>query len=244
MAQNPHGSPVTRRLLLINPNTSAHITERLARSARPHLPAGTTLTALTATEGPAAVRTPGELAAAGERVLAMAQAHATDHDAVIVGISLDCGLAATRAAWAPRPVVGMTESACQMACQAGQRFALLTLGSTMAQSYRDHVASIGLSQQLLGVAAPDVPEAFSAAAHEVLPSVLDALTAAVQPLRDSGAGSIVLAGAVLCGYAPALSLRLKLPVFDGVACAVERICVQWALSGQTAADPACPSNTG
>lgn len=219
-----------RRLLLVNPNTSAHITERLARSARAHLPAGATLTALTATEGPAAVRSPAELAASGERVLAIAQAHQADHDAAIVGISLDCGLAATRAAWAPRPVVGMTEAACHMACLSGQRFALLTLGSTMADSYHEHVASLGLSQRLLGVAAPDAPEAFSAAAHEVLPSVLDALAAAAQPLRDRGASSIVLAGAVLCGYAPALSLRLKLPVFDGVACAVELIRGQWSLS--------------
>lgn len=219
-----------RRLLLINPNTSAHITERLARSARAHLPAGTTLTALTATEGPAAVRSPIELAAAGERVLAMAQAHQADHDAVVVGISLDCGLAATRAAWAPRPVAGMTEAACHMACQSGQRFALLTLGATMADSYREHVASLGLSQRMLGVAAPDAPEAFGAAAHEVLPSVLDVLATAARPLRDGGASGIVLAGAVLCGYAPALSLRLQLPVFDGVACAVERVRAQWALA--------------
>jgi len=176
------------------------------------------------------VRSPAELAAAGERVLAMAQAHQAQHDAVIVGISLDCGLAATRTAWAPRPVVGMTESACHMACLAGGRFALLTLGSSMADSYRAHVASLGLSQRLLGVAAPDVPEAFNAAAHEVLPSVLDALTVATQPLRDSGATSIVLAGAVLCGYAPALSLRLNLPVFDGVACAVQRVDEAWGRS--------------
>lgn len=228
MAPDTDRTPTGLRLLLVNPNTSVHITERLARSARPHLPAGATLTALTATEGPAAVRSPAELAAAGERVLAMAQAHQAQHDAVIVGISLDCGLAATRTAWAPRPVVGMTEAACHMARLAGERFALLTLGSTMANSYRDHVASLGLSNRLLGVAAPDAPEAFSAAAHEVLPSVLDALVAAAQPLCDRGANSVVLAGAVLCGFAPALSLRLNLPVFDGVTSAVQLIGQAWA----------------
>jgi len=58
--------------------------------------------------------------------------------------------------------------------------------------------------------------------------VLDALVAAAQPLCDRGANSVVLAGAVLCGYAPALSLRLNLPVFDGVTCAVQRIAQAWA----------------
>ncbi|WP_332738365.1 aspartate/glutamate racemase family protein [Hydrogenophaga sp.] len=230
MAPDTDGVPTGRRLLLVNPNTSVHITERLVRSARIHLPAGATLTALTATDGPAAVRSPAELAAAGERVLAMAQAHQADHDAAIVGISLDCGLAATRAAWTPRPVVGMTEAACHMACLTGQPFALLTLGSTMGNSYREHVASLGLSQRLLGVAAPDAPEAFNAAAHEVLPSVLDALAVATHPMREGGACSVVLAGAVLCGYAPALSQRLNLPVFDGVACAVQLIREHWGLS--------------
>lgn len=222
--------PPGRRLLLVNPNTSTFITERLARSARAHLAAGTSLTALTATEGPAAVRSPAELSAAGERVLAMAQARQADHDAVIVGISLDCGLAATRAAWAPRPVMGMTEAACLMACRLGPGFALLTLGPSMADSYRDHVASLGLSQRLVGVGAPDAPEAFSAAPHEVLPSVLDALVGAAQPLHERGACCMVLAGAVLCGYAEALSQRLNLPVLDGVTCAVQLINEQWGLS--------------
>lgn len=220
-----------QRLLLVNPNTSVHITERLALSARSQLPDGVGLTALTATEGPAAVRSPLELAAAADRVVAMAVAHQTDHDAVVVGISLDCGLAATRAAWAPRPVLGMTEAACHMACTAGPQFVLLTLGSAMADSYRDHVTQLGLAGRLAGVAAPEAPEAFSAAPHEVLPSVLDALLAATTPLCGPQVGSVVLAGAVLCGYAHALSQRLGLPVFDGVACAVQLVRARWALDG-------------
>ena len=227
-------SPATARpqqVLLVNPNTSTHITERLALSARAQSPAGVGLSALTASEGPAAVRSPAELAAAAERVVAMAAAHQADHDAVIVGISLDSGLAATRAAWAPRPVLGMTEAACHLACTTGPRFVLLTVGAAMAESYREHVAQLGLASRLAGVAAPDAPEAFSAAPHKVLPSVLGALAQAAKPLCAPDVGAVVLAGAVLCGYAPALSQRLCLPVFDGVACAVQLVCARWALDG-------------
>lgn len=223
--------PRARRLLLVNPNTSTHITERLALSARGQLPAGVALTALTASEGPAAVRSPAELTAAAERVCTMAAAHQADHDAVVVGISLDSGLAATRAAWAPRPVLGMTEAACHLACTAGPRFVLLTLGAAMADSYRDHVAQLGLATRLAGVAAPEAPEAFTAAPQAVLPGVVDVLARAAAPLCGPDVGSVVLAGAVLCGYAPALSQRLGLPVFDGVACAVQLVRTRWALDG-------------
>ena len=230
-APSPTAAGRTRRLLLVNPNTSTHITERLALSARAQLPAAVALTALTASEGPAAVRSPAELAAAAERVVAMAAAHKADHDAVIVGISLDSGLAATRAAWAPRPVLGMTEAACHIACTTGPRFVVLTVGAAMAESYRAHVVQLGLGSRLAGVAAPEAPEAFSAAPHEVLPSVLDTLAQAAAPLCGPDTGSVVLAGAVLCGYAPALSQRLGLPVLDGVACAVQLVRARWALDG-------------
>lgn len=208
------------RLLLVNPNTSRHITERLALSAHGALPPGAQLTALTADHGPAAVRSPEELQAAAERVLAMALAHQADHDAVLIGISLDCGLAATRAACAPTPVVGMTEAACLAALQIGPRLGVLTLGAAMANSYREHVCDLGFADALVGVAAPECPAAFAAEPGAVLPEVLDTLVSASQPLCAAGACSVVLAGAVLCGYAPALQQRLGLPVLDGVACGV------------------------
>lgn len=209
------------RLLLINPNSSVHITERLVASARTQLPAGATLTALTATDGPRAVRSPAEVQGATERVMAMAREHAAQHDVVVLGISLDCGLAQTRALCAPRPVIGMTEAACLLACLCGPRFGVLTLGQEMASLYHDHVCELGLGQRLAGVAAPEASAAFEAPAESVSAQLLELLTDAAQPLLQNGAEAIVLAGAVLCGYAPALQQRLGKPVLDGVACAVQ-----------------------
>ena len=220
-----------RRVLLINPNTSSHITERLVRSARTQLPAEGALTALTAHEGPAAIRSPADVEAATQRVIAMAAAHQHDHDAVVVGISLDCGVDAVRASWTPKPVLGMTEAACMMACLSGSRFVLLTLGAVMAESYRARVAQLGLGVRLAAVVAPEAPEAFALPADALSPKVLDTLEHATRPFCGPEVGSVVLAGAVLCGYAPVLSERLGLPVFDGIACAVRLIHVHRDLSG-------------
>lgn len=208
------------QLLLINPNTSEAITERLAASARPLLGPADHLTALTASEGPRAVTQAAELPAAAERVRAMARQHGPAHDAVLIAISLDCGLAETRAALSPRPVIGMTEAACLMALLHGPRFGLLTLGPQLAPLYQAHVASLGLASRLAGLAAPELPQAYGAAAGTLDPAVTEALAAAAQGLVAAGADSLVLAGAVLCGYAPALKARVGRPVLDGMACAV------------------------
>lgn len=219
------------KLLLINPNSSEQITERLAASARPLLGPQDRLLALTADQGPRAVTQAAELPAAAERVLAMARQHGAQHDAVLIAISLDCGLADARAALAPRPVIGMTEAACLMALTQGPRFGLLTVGPQMAPLYQTHVEALGLSSRLAGLAAPELPQAYGAPAGALDPATTEALATAAQALVDKGADSIVLAGAVLCGYAPALQARLGRPVLDGVACGVALARARLALAG-------------
>jgi len=224
VSESARSGPV--RLLLINPNTSVHITERLAATARRALPPGALLTALTATEGPQAVRSAEDVPTATRNVIDMAREHGPSYDAVLIGISLDCGLNEVRRQCAPQPVIGMTEAACLMACLHGPRFGVLTLGATMAPLYQAHVERLGLAQRLVAVAAPDVPQAFNAAAHTMSAELLDQLSIAAQPMLREGALSLVLAGAVLCGYGPALSHRLGRPVLDGMVCAVQLACAR------------------
>lgn len=216
------------RLLLINPNTSAHITERLTTSARRALAPDAELYAMTALEGPPAVRSANEIPAATRNVIEMTRQFGPEHDAVLIGISLDCGLDEARRLCTPRPVIGMTEAACLMACLHGPRFGLLTLGGSMANLYKEHVAKLGLAQRLVAVAAPDAPWAFDAAGDTLSGELLDQLSRAGTTLREQGADSVVLAGAVLCGYGPVLERRLGLPVLDGVVCAVKLACAQLA----------------
>lgn len=208
------------RLLLVNPNTTEHITQRLATSARKVLPAGSTLTTVTATQGPKAVRSAADVPAATDNVLRMVGEQITGHDAVLLGISLDCGLWELRQRYVHQPVIGMTEAACLMACLHGPRFGLLTLGTHMAPMYLAQVAQLGLSQRLAGVVAPEAPQAFDALPDQVSPEVLDVLTQAARTSLEQGAQCIVLAGAVLTGYGPKLEKRLTCPTLDGMASAV------------------------
>ncbi len=208
------------RLLLINPNSSVHITERLAASARSALLPGESLTCLTAPTGPRAVRNADELAVAEASALALAAAQADTHDAIVLAISLDGAVPLLRQRHPALPVVGMTEAALLMACLRVERIGVLTLGSSLLDLYRQRVAQIGLASRVVAYQAPEAPAAFDTGGPLVAQPLLELLDQACARLRGDGAQAVVLAGAVLCGYAPALQQRCGLPVFDGVSCAV------------------------
>lgn len=216
------------RILLINPNRSAWVTQRLAAPARAMLLPGERLDTLTSQNGPAMVRTPEQVGAAETEVLALAAQQGGGYDALVLGISLDCGLAAARRQCHPQPVIGMTEAACLAACTAGARFGVLTVGPAMAPLYAAHVRALGLEARCVGVEAPDAPEAFAAGANDALPASAFALLAqAALALQARGAHGIVLAGAVLCGCGPALARATGLACFEGTACAIGLARLHW-----------------
>jgi allantoin racemase len=208
------------RLLLINPNTSTHITARMATSASAALRPGETLQAVTANGQPTVVHDATTLARAEVNALALAAEHGAAADAIVLGISLDGAAVALRERCGATPVVGMTEAALMSACLRSARVGLLTLGPALLPLYRQRVAEIGLAARVVAWQAPVAPQAFEPTAGGVEAAVLAELVEAGRRLLDDGAQALVLAGAVLCGYERALGAALGCTVFDGVACAV------------------------
>lgn len=211
------------RLLLINPNASTHITERMAASARQVLDDNDTLTAVTAEGSPIAVRTAPQLQQANDNAQMLAQQHAPRHSAILLAISLDSAAIRLREQFPALPVVGMTEAALLTACLTAERIGLLTLGASLLPLYKDRVAQIGVGSRVVAYAAPESPAAFGASAVGVVPELLDVLKVECERLRGAGAQTIVLAGAVLCGYARDLQALCGVPVLDGVQCAARQL---------------------
>lgn len=166
------------------------------------------------------MRNAEDLAVAEASALALAAAQADTHDAIVLAISLDRAAPLLRLRHAALPVVGMTEAALLMACLRVERVGLLTLGASLLDLYRQRVAQIGLASRVVAYQAPEAPAAFDDGGPLVAEPLLDLLDLACTRLRDAGAQAVVLAGAVLCGYAPALQRCCGLPVFDGVVSAV------------------------
>jgi allantoin racemase len=201
------------RLLVANANTTAPITEACVAAACAAASSGTEIIGATPAFGPRVISTRVENAIAGYALLETLADYAGRVDAAILAVSHDTALEAARQLM-PCPVLGMTEAACLTACMLGGRFAILTLGQPGA--YEELVARHGLAARcatVLGV--PITPQ-------EVLadPSGAElALSAAIEGLAGR-ADSVVLAGAVLAGMDRALQPTARLPLLDGIACAV------------------------
>ena len=197
------------RRLLINPDPSAHITARLAASARQAMLAGDPLSAVTAAHGPAVVGTAEGLRQADLGAMALAAAPAADHDAIVLGISLEGAAARLRERCPQWPVVGMTEAAPLTACLRSDPIGVVTLGESLLPLYWQRITEVGVATRVVGV---EAPAAFEPGAGGVSPAVLACLAEACDRLRCRGAQAILLAGAVWCGQAQALQVRSGLPV--------------------------------
>lgn len=207
------------RILLLNPNASAHITARMADSARSELREGDELVALTNEAGPPVVRDATGLARAEAMLPALMAPHLATCDAFVLAISLDGAIDSLRPAWGGRPAFGMTEAAVARAALDAARIGLLTIGPALAPLYAARLAALLPASRIAGVAAPELEAAF-APGEGVSEPVLQALVDAARALP---ADAYVLAGAVLCGYDTALQSAIGRPAFDGVRAAMQSI---------------------
>lgn len=203
------------RILLVNGNTTAAITERCAASARKAAAPGTEIVPATARTGPRIIGTRTENLLAAPEVLRLYAEHRDSIDAVVVAVSLDTGLDALREA-ARCPVVGMTEAGLLLAATLGGPIGFVAPGTRSLNMYRDVVARVGLPARMAGYEAIDMAPSDFADPSRTLALVGDAC----RRLVGQGAESILLAGAAFAGVTPDLQREVPVPLVDGIAAAV------------------------
>ena len=200
------------KILLINPNTSQHVTERMRATAQQAIGDAAAIQAFTAQSGPAIISSRSENAIALAEMLRLAAAHQEGHDVLMLGVSIDTGLQALRE-MLDIPVVGMAEAALLTASMLGGKIGCLTLGAAMVPVYEELTASYGLASRGSKWRAIEVPSAFKVTDAD--PEVERALIqASKQLVQQDGSDVIVLCGAVLAGYARQVSTAVGVPVVD------------------------------
>lgn len=207
------------KLLVLNPNTSTAITDRLMAAARPAAATGTELQALTAPRGFPYIATRAEAQIAGAIALDMLAEHADGCDAAIIAAFGDPGLAAAREMF-DMPVVGMAEAAMLTACMLGRRFAIVTFAQALGPWYADCVASNGLTGRLAGIRMLDGAFASVADVQGEKEALLVEL--ANRAVVEDEADVVILAGAPLAGLAAKVRDRIPVPVVDQMAAAVKQ----------------------
>ncbi|MBO6858872.1 MULTISPECIES: aspartate/glutamate racemase family protein [Roseibium] len=207
-------------ILVINPNSTASMTQKIAAAARAAAGPFSRITAINPLEGPAAIQGPadGEAALPGlfdlfERSLK------TDPSisAVIIACFDDTGLWELKAK-SRVPVVGIGEAAYHVASVAAERFSVVTTLSVSVPVLEENLQRTGLASRCVRVRASDVPvleleNPESDARHKIEAEIQAAL-------RLDGIGAIALGCAGMADLAADLTAQFKVPVIDGVASAV------------------------
>ena len=207
------------RILVVNPNSTAGMTDAIARAATAVAAAGTEIEAITSALAPASIEgyfdgafaVPGLLAeiVAGER---------RGLDAAVIACFDDTGLDAARSA-AAIPVVGLCEAALKMASSIATRIAIVTSLPRSIAPIEANVAHYGLAHRVR-VRASGIPVLDL---EHPTPDVMARLAREIEAaITQDRAEAIVLGCAGMAELAADLTARYGLPVIDGVAAAVKQ----------------------
>ena len=207
------------RILLLNPNTSADITERMMVVARAAAAPGTEVIAATAPRGVPYIATRAEAAIGGAVVLDMLAERLGTFDAAVVAAFGDPGLGGARELM-PVPVIGLAEASMLTACMLGRRFSIVSFARALGPWFRECVAAHGLNERLASIRLLDDPFAAVGRVGEDKEDLLVAL--AGRAVAEDEADVIVLAGAPLAGLAARVRDRVPVPVGEGVAAAIRQ----------------------
>mgnify|MGYP006272877111 FL=1 len=206
------------RLLIVNPNTSEGVTERIAAAAAAVAGPGDVFTTRSAAFGPPLIVTPQDAAEAVEGVLATLRAHAGAVDGIVLGSFGDTGAEEVRALRPGLPVVGLAGAAFAAARALGGPVGIVTFGARLAPSLREMAEAQGLGARLVGVAA--LSDGDAGDPSTVQERCADGLARLSREMAEAGAASIVLGGGPLAGLARTIGPAVPVPVIDGVQAAV------------------------
>ena len=208
------------RILIVNPNTTASMTEKIGEAGRAAASSGTEVTAVNPAMGPESIEGYYDEAFSVPGLLEeIRRGEGLGFDGYVVACFDDTGLDAARTL-ASGPVLGICEAAMHAATMLGGRFSVVTTLARSVPALEGLARRYGVADRCR-VRASDVPvlaleDSSSGAARKVE----DEMRRAV---REDGAECIVLGCAGMADLAAELSRRLGLPVIDGVAAATRMI---------------------
>jgi len=213
------------RILVVNPNTSVAMTEKIGTAARAVAAPGTEIIAVNPADGPVSIEgyydevfsVPGLLAeiAKGE---AFSKGETSGVSAHIIACFDDTGLEAARSL-ASAPVIGIGEAAFHLASLVAYRFAVVTTLSRSIPAIETNLVKYGLASRCVKVRACEVPVL---ALDDPASNASAQISAEIERARhEDRAEAIVLGCAGMAELAVRLTEQHGLPVIDGVASAVK-----------------------
>jgi allantoin racemase len=204
------------KILVINANTTASMTEKMAVAARQVARPGSEILAVTPADGPVSIEGYYDGAFSVPGILAEIKAHPQVH-AVVIGCFDDTGLDAARCL-SDVPVLGIGEAAFHAASFLANKFSVITTLSRSVPVIEQNLLKYGLASRCAKVRASEIPVL---ELEQNSPEVRQRIGAEIErAIVEDGAEAIVLGCAGMTDLTQALARDHHLPILDGVACAV------------------------
>jgi allantoin racemase len=207
------------KIVVINPNTTASMTDRIRLVSESVISDDFCLTVVNPSSGPASIEGYYDEAMSLAGLLDLVKQH---HDAAgfVIACFDDTGLDAARCLTAS-PVVGIGEAAYHMASMISNKFGVVTTLSRSIPALEHNLARYGLAARCSGVRASDIPvlevEASNGTAFERINAEVE------QAIKTDKAEAIVLGCAGMAELGATLHDLHNIPVLDGISCAIKQV---------------------
>lgn len=204
------------KILLVNPNTTASMTRKIASVARDVAGADTEIIATNSQNGPASIQGFLDVATCIPGLLDEVARH-PEVDAIVIACFDDTGLDAVRTL-VDVPVLGIGEAAYHAASMIANKFSVITTLSRSVPGLENNLMRYGLDRKCARVRATDIPVL---KLEEGDPATLDKIRSEIRDaISQDNAEAIVLGCAGMADLIAKLSAEFGLPVIDGVSAGI------------------------
>lgn len=204
------------RLLVLNPNTTSSMTQKIGAAAQKVAATGTEILAVNSAHGPTSIEGYYDEAMSLAGMLKVIR-DTKDVDAVIIACFDDTGLDAARCL-TDRPVIGIGEAAYHFASMIANKFSVVTTLARSVPALEHNLHRYGLMTRCARVRSSEV--AVLELEHPGSDARLRISAEIGRAVADDRCEAVVLGCAGMADLADALAAEHGLPVLDGVTCAV------------------------
>ena len=203
------------KILVINPNTSTLVTEKVANKIRQIARPDVQADVIQIEHGPESLESYyDESLATPYTIQAVKKANEDGYDAIILAAFCDPGLEALKEI-SSVPVYGIEETSFSVALLLGHKFSILTEKQHKTSAKTQHVRKYGLESRFASVRALGMGVVEIAEKPEKVKE--SGMALARKMIQEDGAEVIIMGCASMAGYSDDLEKELGIPVIDPIA---------------------------
>lgn len=200
------------KILIINPNTSEHMTTKIRAVAEAVKRDDCTVTVICPSRGPVTIESSyDEAYAIAPTIDLVKEANKENYDAIILACFCDVGIEAAKEI-SSIPVLSLEETTLSVALLLGNKFGIMTEKRPRVAMKELHVRRHGLLERMASIRPLELSVAELAADPERTKAAGIAL--GQRMLEEDGAEVIIMGCAAMAGYSDDLERELQVPVLD------------------------------